>query len=339
MSSTVFHTLYERLLSSVPDDDTALVGLKAAVGSGCWVAIDSSSFPSLLLAADQSDFRPDIVLRSVQALFSRSCAVKAESGRVHEGCYTVIKLTESDPAVVRLFLSILESQFCGPVPAGSNAEIASKIQQVAALFSAPDHDKRDLTGLWGELHLIAASKDICAAVECWATQRTAKYDFVSTDFVLDVKTTTQSQRRHRFSLEQVRPRGKAEAFIASIAAVEIGDGRTVGSLIDHIAERLGNQDMRASFLTQCLAKGGRDVYRSQLALRPNPALGGLAFYRAADIPAPMVEAGDPISQVRFETDLAQVKHLGEKQISRLLQFQREVPKDERICRATRSIKT
>ena len=163
-----------------------------------WLAIDAQAFPALLLPARAEDLRPDITLRAVDALFSRTCVIDTDTPDLHEGCYSLVRLKESDPAIVRLFLRILEESFCKRTPPNTNAEIAARVQQLAALFSRIEDNARDLIGLWGELTVIAHARNTDAAVRCWSTRKTAKYDFVAERFVLDVKTTTKPTPKHRF---------------------------------------------------------------------------------------------------------------------------------------------
>ncbi|WP_136659420.1 PD-(D/E)XK motif protein [Nitratireductor sp. XY-223] len=312
--------LYANLSETIPSDDSALFGASLPLQPSYWLAIDNKRYPALLLPSQDDDFRPDIALRSVEALFSRQCAIETNSDSRHSGCYSLIRLKENDPAIVRLFLKILEEQYCTSTSPESNAEIAARIQRVAALFSRLDDNTRDLVGLWGELHVIASSADITAAVRCWSTRKSAKFDFISGKFVLDVKTTTKPVPQHRFSIEQLRPTGAFDIYIASLCVIEVQGGQTVGSLMDNIATRITDQELRSGFLTQCLSKGGRDLYQSDLALQTYPNNARPTVFRAADIPVPTVYSGDPIEKIRFDVDLSDLPSLSDQERTALIIF-------------------
>lgn len=317
--------LYPTLCKTVPQDDSSLFGLPVALEDHAyWLAIDSQAYPALLLPARADDLRPDISLRAVEVLFTRVCVIDTKECQSHQGCYSLVRLKENDPAIVRLFLKILEERFCVPNPPVTNSEIAANIQQVAALFSRVEVNTRDLIGLWGELHVITSALDIDSAVQCWSSRKTAKYDFVAETLVLDVKTTTKSWPQHRFSLDQLRPSSTFDAFILSLCVVEVQSGQTVGVLMDSVAARIVDHDLRSAFLTQCLAKGGRDLYGSDLALQTYPENAGLAIFRASDIPVPQIRACDPIENVRFDVDLSTISPVSDAEIEAILAFGADV---------------
>ncbi|MYC59434.1 MAG: PD-(D/E)XK motif protein [Gammaproteobacteria bacterium] len=312
--------LYPKLCQTIPQDESALFGLPLAIDYPYWLAIDSQAHPALLLPARTDDLRPDISLRAVEVLFSRACTIETKENQSHQGCYSFVRLKENDPAIVRLFLKILEERFCTPTSPSTNSEIAASIQQVAGLFSQVEDNTRNLIGLWGELHVITSASDIDFSVRCWSSRKTAKYDFVSDRFILDVKTTTKSRPQHRFSFDQLRPSGSFGAFIVSLCVIEVQSGQTVGELMDSVAARIVNQDLRSAFLTQCLEKGGRDLYDSDLALQTYPENAGLAIFRASDIPVPQFRASDPIENVRFDVDLSTISPVPDAEMEAILAF-------------------
>ncbi len=313
--------LYPTLCNTIPEGGAALFGLPVDGDYPYWLAIDAQAFPALLLPARADDLRPDIMLRAVDALFSRTFVIDTDTPDPHEGCYSLVRLKESDPAIVRLFLRILEESFCTTSPPTTNAEIAARVQQVAALFSRVEDNTRDLIGLWGELTVIGNAQNIDAAVRCWSTRKTAKYDFVAEQFVLDVKTTTKSVPQHRFSLDQLRPSGAFDAYIASLCVTEVQSGQTVADLVETLAARILDHDLRSAFLIQCLAKGGRDLYRSDLTLQTYPDNASLSLFRAEEIPVPHVRASDPIENIRFDVDLSVITPLSDQYRTSILTFE------------------
>ena len=312
--------LYHTLCQTVPEEGAALFGLPVFGVNSYWLTIDAQAFPALLLPARADDLRPDITLRAVDTLFSRNCIIDTDTPSPHEGYYSLIRLKESDPAIVRLFLRILEESFCTENPPISNAEIAARVQQIAALFSRIEHDTRDLVGLWGELAVIIQAQNTDAAVRCWSTRKTAKYDFVSEHFVLDVKTTTKPLPQHRFSLDQLRPSGAFDAYIASLCVIEVQSGQTVAELMETVAARILDHQLRNAFFIQCLTKGGRDIYQSDLALQTYPDNTSLDIFRAEDIPVPQVRSSDPIENIRFDVDLSGIPQISHPEAIRIINF-------------------
>lgn len=313
--------LYPTLCQTIPEDGAALFGMPVGSEYPYWLAIDSQAFPTLLLPARFDDLRPDITLRAVDAMFSRTCVIDTDAPDPHQGCYSLIRLKESDPAIVRLFLRILEESFCTTRTLTTNAEIAARVQQVASLFSRIEVNDRDLIGLWGELKIIACAANIDSAVESWSTGKTAKYDFVGKHFVIDVKTTTKPNPKHRFSLEQLRPSGSLNAYIASLCVVEVPNGQTIADLMDSIVKEINDQRLRSTFLIQCLRKGGPDLYRTNMTLQNYSGSAPAKLYRTQDIPVPHVHSKDPIENVRFDVNLSEIESLSEEIGSKILSFE------------------
>ena len=52
-----------------------------------------------------------------------------------------------------------------------------------------------------------------------------------------------------------------------------------------------------------MLKGGEDIYKSALKLQLLSGEEGIGYFAARDIPVPFVEAGLPISNVRFDVCL------------------------------------
>ncbi|WP_075996162.1 PD-(D/E)XK motif protein [Salaquimonas pukyongi] len=313
--------LYQTLCQTIPEDGAAMFGLPVVGDYPYWLAIDAQAYPALLLPARADDLRPDIKLRAVDTLFSRNCVIATDTPLPHEGYFSLIRLKDSDPAIVRLFLRILEESFSTASPPISNANIAARVQQIAALFSRIEDNTRDLVGLWGELAVIAHARNTDAAVRCWSTRKTAKYDFIAEHFVLDVKTTTKPAPKHRFSLDQLRPSGAFDAYIASLCVIEVQSGQTVVELMETIAARISDQELRSAFLIQCLAKGGRDLYHSDLVLQTYPDNTSLDIFRAEDIPVPHIRSCDPIENIRFDVDLSGLASLPDHIRTSVLEFE------------------
>ncbi|QKT03392.1 PD-(D/E)XK motif protein [Ectothiorhodospiraceae bacterium 2226] len=312
--------LYISLCDNVPQREGQIFGLPLGANDVRWLGIDEKRYPALLLPARPDDIRSDIALRSVDVEFSRLCAIQAADGAAHEGCYSIIRLKDADVDIVRLFLRILEERFCVAPPPSTNAVIAENVLEIASLFSQLSLDARDVVGLWGELFAIECSSDVEAAVKCWSSKKLAKYDFVTTRYVLDVKTTLSHVPKHHFSLEQLRPVGGYEAYVFSLRLVEQHGGLTVGELMDRIAEKITDPELRGNFFRVCVIKGGRDIYRSDLRLLPFPEADSFMLFHASMLPVPTIVENDPISNIRFDVDLSRLEALARAEASHILAF-------------------
>lgn len=316
----MFFDIYNELVASAPDKADEILGISLDKHRTTWISIDSTFYPALMLPAKQDDIRADIVLRAVDVEFSRFCTIENIDESKHSDCFTIIRLKDDDPDIIRLFLRILEERFGDVSIPKSNAAIAEGIQEIASLFSQLLLDTRDTIGLWGELFTIANSSSPVKSVQAWTSKKAAKYDFVTDSFVLDVKATTSHAPKHRFSLEQVRPVGDYDAYILSLCLVEQQAGTTVGELMDNIAEELPDGDQRNKFLRICLIKGGKDIYSSDLRLQSYPDPDSIRIFNCAKIPVPQLQKNDPVTNVRFDVDLTDIEALPKNEASTLLKF-------------------
>ena len=295
---------YTELIRKFPSGCVSLYGEELQGKSGVWLAVDERSFPSLLFSCLPSDTRNDIELRFVGVQFARECEIGVDGGGHANGTFSIVRLEENDPDLVRVFLRLLEETFCGDelIPR-TNREISERILELANLFSQLEHSERDLLGLWGELLIISRAAAPAAAAQRWCLDRNAKYDFVCDSFALEVKATLKPSRVHRFSLAQLRTNGEMAIYVASIQAIQAHGGTTASELMDQILEVITDAELRRSFLALCLLKGGEDIYKSGLRLQLLSVEGGVAYFAARNIPVPFVDAISPISNVKFDVCL------------------------------------
>ena len=311
---------YLKLLREFPDSCTQLFGEPLTNDNSLWISVDGESYPSLLFAASQHDQRNDIQLRSVSVRFSRDCKVEAADGTKVTGNYTVVTLNENDIDVARVFLRLLEEAFRGLNGTYSNKEIASRILELAELFRQIENSVSDIIGLWGELYILSCANLLDRAVESWCSHKKAKYDFVTVDYALEIKTTLKSRRTHRFSLEQLRPEHHFQVYIASLLLVELNSGRTTAELVEELAGNIVDEELKAQFIKLCMLKGGRDLYSNSLRLSPLPSGTSLLMFSASNIPVPQISLDAPIDNVRFDVDLSELHSISLDKIAKILDF-------------------
>lgn len=309
---------YAKLVRDFPNDCDQLFGQALTVDKSVWLSVDGDAYPSLLFATRQDAVRNDIELRSVSVHFSRNCIIEAADSQATSGIYTVVRLYENDPDITRMMLRLLEEAFQARTTRYTNKEIATRVLELAELFKQIGESTGDIVGLWGELYVLLRASNLNTAVKCWCLSRNAKYDYVSEGFALEAKTTLRPRRKHRFSLDQLRPSGKFQVYVASLAVVELNSGRTGAELMDEMCGKIDDDDLRARFLAQCLVKGGRDIYRNTLKLGVLPDGKSLMILDASTIPVPEIAQGSPIENVRFDVDLTDLSPVSRREMQMAL---------------------
>jgi hypothetical protein len=294
---------YSELLRGFPAACSGLFGREVRSDIGLWLAVDNQGFPSFLLSMPPTDVRRDIELRFIGVQFSRECQIALSDGSAVGGTFTIIRLEENDPDLVRVFLRLLEEAFCGGDTPRTNRAVADQILELAELFRRVENSTKDLVGLFGELTIIAHCESREHAARCWSLHKNSKYDFVCGEFALEVKATLKARRDHRFSIDQLRPPSALDVYIASVQLTQAQGGQTIRDLIERILECLNDSNLRSAFLGLCIVKGGVDLYKSEEKLQLLSRSAGVGFYAAADIPAPIVPTGTSISNVRFDVCL------------------------------------
>lgn len=318
---------YRSLVRHFPTQYEGLFGQQISDTSGLWLAVDAQGYPSFLLTSQPTDARADIELRFVGVRFSRECEIATDDSNFAHGTYTIVRLEENDPDLVRLFLRLLEEAFCSNDAPRTNRAIGEQILELANLFRQIENSSKDIVGLWGELQVIIAAPSREDAARCWCQQKNAKYDFVCDDFAVEVKATLKPNREHRFALEQLRPpNGDVPVFIASAQLVQVQGGKAVFELLDEILHEIYDVDLRKAFMNSCIAKGGEDIYKTELRYQFLSRDIGLVYYSAADIPVPLVESTGPISKVKFDVCLDGLPQQVGTARSRLLSLNSNCPK-------------
>lgn len=300
---------YAKLIRDFPAHCGQLFGISLTKSNSLWLSVDHDAYPYLLFHGQKEDFKNDIQLRSVSVQFSRDCAIESTNGESISDIFTIVKIHENDPDIVRILLRLLEETFRSHEKPYTNNEISIQIKELANLFKQIDDSTKDIIGLWGELYILSRSRHLDTAVRCWCCHKMAKYDYVTSAFVLEVKTTVRNRRKHRFSLEQLRPNADFRVIVASLTTVELSSGYSVTELMEELYDKIDDTELRASFLSKCVLKGGKDIYHSSLKLNVYPDGSSLSMFEASKVPVPLITSNSPIDNVRFDVDLTDVVSL------------------------------
>ncbi len=311
---------YIELLNSIPSDCEHLFGGTFNPNNGHWLSINAQAYPHVLFSASTEFDESDLQLKFIGVAFSRECEIEVKGNIKKAGVYTIVRLNESDPDLVRIFLRLLDESLCQDQRIHKNRDIRRQILDLSNLFSLVDHEVKDIVGLWGELFVIYNAKNLEGAVKSWCTHKMAKYDFLCETYALEIKSTLKSVRKHKFSLEQIRPTDNHDVFVVSLKLVELPSGQRISELMDSIYRAISDKELRRKFFSQCLMKGGRNIYGDDTKIGVLPGEGSAAIFDASCIPAPVIHSSDPIENVHFDVDLSEVQTVSEEHRNLLLGF-------------------
>lgn len=278
---------------------------------------DSCGWPALLLKSSSEQRGAQIRLEHLDIQHFIRCRITNTDGSSEEGRYSVIRCTEADNELAHYFLYMITPilKLLGRTPTFS--EISRVIAYLVELFHALTQPPiKSVSGLWAELFVIQNSDDIKVLTGAWHATPEEKYDFSSGSQRIEVKSTSQRDRTHHFSLEQLIPPIGCKVVVASLFVERNGGGTSVSDLLEEIKGNLMDEPdlqerlnrVTALTLGKTLREGYASCFDRELALE------SLQFFNATDVPKIVEPLPKEISDVHFKSDLSKCKNLSNQEL-------------------------
>ena len=202
------------------------------------IGIDSNGHPLFFVECIDFEVTPNIDLELISVQFNQLCRL-TDRENTSEGRYTIISLKTINPDFLRFFIDvtslILQRMSKRPNHKEVMLELA-KLIELFKVFSKPS--RKTIQGLWAELFVIEQAKDPVYMLQSWHVSPEDKYDFNDGNDKIEVKCTANSQRKHRFSYEQLVPNTKSQLLVASVITTRSGKGKNVFDLKDSILKKV-----------------------------------------------------------------------------------------------------
>ncbi|EFQ84266.1 hypothetical protein HMPREF0063_10982 [Aeromicrobium marinum DSM 15272] len=239
---------------------------------------------------------------------SITLAVRFADGTVEQGSFGLMRLRLGEAEYLEPFLHVVANlvEVIGPDPAPGEVSIA--MRRLVHLFDASPNPRGSVLGLWGELFVLCASRDLPATIDAWHASIDDAFDFAANGSRLEVKTTTKSERRHIFSLHQLLPVVGATVTIASIMTTETAAGTSVDDLIKRVKSLLAADPVRQMRVHEVVAETLGAEWARHVSHRfdEEQAAESLAFFSASDVPR-VGEVPPQVTGVSFTADCSGVK--------------------------------
>lgn len=263
--------------------------------------------PALLLptAPGSFEFRPPLEFENLSVRFGARCTVVDNEERV-SGSFTIIRCLSADGVVQEYFLHVVEKLLLMLGPGADVAEIERAINRLAELFLQLGRPPlRSTAGLFGELMVVFQSSNPRAAMSAWRIDDDNRFDFVSQDGRLEVKTSATRRRVHEFSYEQCAVVDTDAAILVSMFVEQIGGGIGIQEIAARIEARLPQSPDLVTKLHLNIAKTLGSELTNALKLRFDErlAVSSTRYFLLADIPAVRGPFPSEISGVRFRSNL------------------------------------
>lgn len=297
-----------RELRAPPAASDVLSVTRLSARSSVWVACDSLARPVVLIETDgSSEGTHGVVLRNFSFEPWVTCKITEQGKPARQMGASIVRCTALERELHGHFLRAL-SPSCeelGLQPRVSDiALIVDKLVEVFQSLSQPSHES--VQGLWAELLLISLSHDIELATEAWQRRARSLIDFERDRCGVEVKSTSDGARQHRFMLAQLRPPAGEQRFVASLVTLNESRGASITDLWENIERRLRQKpllrDKIAARVAQVLGEDWQQGHSQRFNLQA--AVDSLLVFDVATVPRVGEQAPSSISDIEFTVDFS-----------------------------------
>ena len=225
--------------------------------------------------------------------------------------FTVITFRCSDRNLQEYFLRISESlvKTVGQNP--TQQQVIDSLKKFVEVFKAlTDSPTNTVNGLWAELFLIENSSSPKELINYWHNLPEEKFDFNAGTERIEVKSSSNFERKHIFSAEQLNPPSDAQVLIASIFLKQHNSGNSIQYLIDRISEKIDYDFETVEKLNTIVFRtlGSSLEHSIGVKFDYDIAQQSLSFYRHQDIDKiEKVHIPNNVSEVKYKSDLTSIK--------------------------------
>ena len=246
---------------------------------------------------------------SIRLRFNINCKIHEENEKQN---YTILSCISKDEQIIKIFLDICQTTISQLGKEPTPKEISEKTQMLIDLFKEMPNKLSSIVGLWGELFLIASSRNIPKSLEAWHQHAEDKYDFYDNNEALEVKCTSKTDRKHTFKHDQLVSNLK-DHYVASIM---ISDdpikGLSVVDLYEDIKTRCKLDNLNNKLKKIFFKIVGKTPYEELNEYRYNfdYSKKNVMYYKLKDI-STLVNEDDSVTDISYKVDLSRKKNVDE----------------------------
>ena len=246
---------------------------------------------------------------SIRLRFNINCKIHEENEKQN---YTILSCISKDEQIIKIFLDICQTTISQLGKEPTPKEISEKTQMLIDLFKEMPNKLSSIVGLWGELFLIASSRNIPKSLEAWHQHAEDKYDFYDNNEALEVKCTSKTDRKHTFKHDQLVSNLK-DHYVASIM---ISDdpvkGLSVVDLYEDIKKRCKLDNLNNKLKKIFFKIVGKTPYEELNEYRYNfdYSKKNVMYYKLKDI-STLVNEDDSVTDISYKIDLSRKKNVDE----------------------------
>ena len=246
---------------------------------------------------------------SIRLRFNINCKIHEENEKQN---YTILSCISNDEQIIKIFLDICQTTISQLGKEPTPKEISEKTQMLIDLFKEMPNKLSSIVGLWGELFLIASSKNITKCLEAWHQHAEDKYDFYDNNEALEVKCTSQTDRKHKFKHDQLVSNLK-DHYVASIMiSDDPNKGLSVVDLYEDIKKRCKLDNLNNKLKKIFFKIVGKTPYEELNEYRYSfdYSKKNLMYYKLKDI-STLVNKDNSVTDISYKVDLSRKKNVDE----------------------------
>lgn len=225
--------------------------------------------------------------------------------------FTVITFRCSDRNLQEYFLRISETlvKTVGHNP--TQQLVIDSLNKFVEVFKClTDSPTNTVNGLWAELFLIENSTNPKALINYWHNLPEEKFDFNGGIERIEVKSSSNFERKHIFSAEQLNPPSDTQVLVVSIFLKQHNSGKNIQYLIDRISKKLDYDFVTVDKLNMIVFRtlGSSIEHSIGIKFDYDIAHQSLRFYRHQDIKKiEEIHIPNNVSEVKYKSDLTSIK--------------------------------
>ncbi len=276
------------------------------------IAVNNNGFPVILIESkiDNSFLtQKNIRLKYLELNHNLECKI-TENDNTNFANYSVITLKSDEAVLQNYFLSIAENLLKEFSNNPSQKEVYETFKGFIEIFRALSNSpKTTIQGLWSELLVIESSNSPEILVNYWHNRPEEKFDFNADTEKIEVKSSSNMERIHIFTSEQLNPPKEKKVLIASVFAKQFSNGKSISDLIISIHESL-SEDSLIEKLYSIVSKTLGSSLEQGLKIKfdYDIAKNSLQFYDCGLISKiERINIPNNVSEVKYKSDLTDIK--------------------------------
>jgi len=275
------------------------------------IGVNYFGFPVILISSkfDQTHLsQKNIKLKYIELTHNLECKV-SENGKSKIDNYSVIIFKSNEETLQNYFLGIAQSLLNSLSKKPTQKEVFETFKNFIEIFrSLTEIPTKTIQGLWAELMLIEQSKSPETLINYWHNIPEEKFDFNADSQKIEVKSSSNLERVHIFTAEQLNPPNDSQVLIASIFTKQVSNGINVLDLLDKIDNRIKEIELKEKiYRIVSRTLGNTFEQTTKIKYDYDLAKNSLRFYKHQDISkVERINIPERVSEVKFKSDLTKI---------------------------------